>query len=131
MPGSDDLLSQLRWGLVGVAARRDLRARLFPADAACGCGVTNRALLILGRSPAICYECDRCRRYGNRCERHHIGGANSWLVVPLRANRHRLHDLAYQDVLERLPLSFAERLWIELQVFVAFKRLLDQAEGAR
>jgi hypothetical protein len=127
---SNELLTALRWGLIGAAARRDLRARLFPADAACGCGVRNRALLILDRSPAVCYECDLHRRCGVRLERHHIGGVRSRLVVLLAANRHRLHDVAYQDVLERLPLTFAERLWIELQLFVAFERLLDLAEGA-
>jgi hypothetical protein len=47
----------------------------------------------------------------------------------LRANRHRLHDDCYQDVLERLPLTAAERLWLELQLFLALESLLDQAEG--
>jgi hypothetical protein len=50
--------------------------------------------------------------------------------VVLAANRHRLHDIAYQDVLERLPLAPALRLWLELQLFVCFERMLDQA-GAR
>jgi len=46
----------------------------------------------------------------------------------MAANRHRLHDSAYQDVLERLPLTPAERVWIELQLFLAFERMLDDEE---
>lgn len=125
------LVAALRWGLVEAAARRDLRARLFPPGAACACGVTSPLLLVLGRSPLVCYECSLLRRGRSRFELHHIGGASSWLVVRLGGNRHRLHDAAYQDVLERLPLTRAERIWIELQLFLTLERLLDQAEQTR
>jgi hypothetical protein len=49
----------------------------------------------------------------------------------LPANRHRLHDAAYQDVLELLPLTQAERMWLELRLFLTLERLLDQAEQSR
>jgi hypothetical protein len=124
---ADELRTALRLSLAEAAARRDLRARLFPAGAACSCGVTNPLLLVLRRQPPVCYECDLRDRGRSPFERHHIGGADSWLIVRLRANRHRLHDAAYQDVIERLPLTPAERFWIELQLFLALERLLDQA----
>ena len=126
--GPNDLVAVLRWGLLEAAARRDFRARMFPPGAACSCGVTNPLLLVAGRRPAICYECTLLTRGRSRYELHHVGGADSWLVVRLPANRHRLHDAAYQDVLERLPLTQAERMWIELQLFLTLERLLDQAE---
>jgi hypothetical protein len=107
------LLRALRWGLIEAAARRDFRSRLFPPGAACGCGVGNPQLLILGRNPAVCYECDRQRLTGSRFELHHIGGDGSVFVALLRANRHRLHDDCYQDVLERLPLTAADVMQLE------------------
>jgi hypothetical protein len=128
---ANDLVAALRWGLVEAAAHRDFRARLFPAGAACGCGVTSPLLLVLGRFPVICYECNLLRFGRPPFEDHHIGGSESWLIVMLRGNRHRLHDAAYQDVLERLPLSPAERIWVELQLFLTLERLLDQAEQNR
>jgi hypothetical protein len=128
---ANDLLRALQLGLIEAAAAHDLRARLFPPGAGCACGVTNPLLLILGRRPAVCYECDLRRRGRAPFERHHVGGSDSWLVLRLRANRHRLHDAAYQDVLERLPLTPPERLWIELQLFLTLERLLDEAEGKR
>jgi hypothetical protein len=132
MSGSpDQLVSALQWGLIEAAARRDFRARLFTPGAACGCGVGDPQLLILGRSPACCYECDLLRRTGSRYERHHVGGNSSSITVLLSANRHRLHSVGYQDVVERLPLTAAERLWLELQLFVYFERLLDEAGGKR
>jgi hypothetical protein len=127
----EELVGALRWRLIESTARWDLRARLFPPGAACTCGVTSPLLLVLGRSPALCYECDLLRRSRSAFERHHVGGAGSWLVVRLRGNRHRLHDAAYQDVLERLPLTQAERMWIELRLFLTLERLLDQAEQKR
>jgi hypothetical protein len=123
-----DLLAALRWGLIAAAAKRDLRGRLFPPGAACGCGVMNPWLLVLGERPICCYECLLRRRGRPTVERHHVGGSASYIVVLLGANRHRLHDSAYQDVLERLPLTPAERLWIELQLFLAFERMLDDEE---
>jgi hypothetical protein len=122
----DSIVSALRWGLIEANARRDLRARLFPENAACSCGVSNPLLLILCRTPACCYECDLLRRTGSRFELHHIGGADSPIAVRMPGNRHRLHDAAYQDVLEQLPLTPAVRLWIELQLFLAFERMLGQ-----
>jgi hypothetical protein len=126
--GPNDLVAALRWGLLEAAARRDFRARMFPPGATCACGVSSPLLLILGRRPAVCYECGLRRRGRSPFELHHVGGADSWLVVRLPGNRHRLHDAAYQDVLERLPLTQAERMWIELQLFLTLERLLDQAE---
>ena len=124
----EDLLAALRWGLIAAAARRDLRGRLFPVGAACGCGVTNPWLLVLGQRPIRCYECF-LRQWGRpTVELHHVGGQGSYLVVRLGANRHRLHDAAYQDVLEQLPLTPAERLWIELQLFLTFERMLDDEQ---
>jgi hypothetical protein len=117
----------LRWGLIEAAAARDLRTRLLPPGAACACGVRDPHLLILYRSSVCCYECDLKARGRRPFELHHIGGHDSAIKVWLRANRHRLHDAAYQDVLEQLPLTPAVRLWIELQLFLAFERMLDQA----
>ena len=51
-------------------------------------------------------------------------------VVALRANRHRLHDLYYQDVVERLGLAFEQRLLLEVVLFVFVEALLDR-ERAR
>ena len=127
----EDLLTALRWGLIEAAAKRDFRGRLFPLDAACACGVTNPWLLVLARRPIRCYECRRRDCGQNPFEEHHIGGRASNLVVLVGANRHRLHDAAYQDVLERLPLTAAERLWIELQLFLAVERLLDEEESRK
>jgi hypothetical protein len=130
VPG-DELLAGLRWGLIEAAAKRDLRGRLFPPGAACTCGVSNPWLLVLGRRPIRCYECRLRERGRTPFEEHHIGGRAFDLVVLLGANRHRLHDAAYQDVLERLPLTSAERVWIELQLFVAFEHMLDEEERKR
>jgi hypothetical protein len=127
MAATGDLVRALEWGLIRAAAARDLRGRLFPAGAVCACGVRDPILLVLGRAKARCYECDLFDRYGRRFELHHIGGADSRIAVWLRANRHRLHDAAYQDVLEQMPLTPAERLWIELQLFLAFEQMLNQA----
>lgn len=128
---NEELVSALRWGLIEVAAKRDLRRRLFQTGAVCRCGVTNPWLLVLGSQPVRCYECQLRSRGRPPFERHHIGGRTSDVVVVLGANRHRLHDAAYQDVLERLPLTHAERLWIELQLFPAFERMLDNEERRR
>jgi hypothetical protein len=127
----DGLVAALRWGLIEAAARRDFRARMFPPGAACACGVTSPLLLVSGHLPVVCYECnlERCGR--SRFELHHIGASDSWLVVRLRGNRHRLHDAAYQDVLERLPLSRAERTWIELHLFLTLEKLLNQSDQNR
>lgn len=127
----EGLLAALRWGLIEAAAKRDFRGRLFPRDAACACGVTNPWLLVLVRRPIRCYECQLRERGRAPFEEHHIGGRAFNILVLLGANRHRLHDAAYQDVLERLPLSPAERLWIELQLFIAFERMLDDEERGR
>jgi hypothetical protein len=129
--GPADLIVALRLALVEAAARRDFRARMFPPGSTCTCGVTSPLLLVSSRLPVICYECSLLRRGRSCFELHHIGGRGSWLVVRLRGNRHRLHDAAYQDVLERLPLTQAERTWVELQLFLALERLLDQAEQRR
>jgi hypothetical protein len=126
MSRAEELVVALRWGLIDAAAKRDLRARWFPPGAACACGVRDPWLLVLGRRPIRCYECGLRCRGRSPYEGHHIGGRASTLVVPVRANRHRLHDAAYQDVLERLPLTRAERLWIELQLFLTFERILDE-----
>jgi hypothetical protein len=128
---ANQLVLALQLGLVEAAARRDFRVRMFPPGAACACGVASALLLVSGRRPVICYECSLLRRGRSPFELHHIGGSGSWLVVRLPANRHRLHDAAYQDVLERLPLTQAERTWIELQLFLTLEKLLDQAEQNR
>jgi hypothetical protein len=127
MTSAEPLVRALRWGLIEAEATRDFRARSFPQGASCGCGVTSPLLLEIRSSPLCCYQCGRRRRGLPERERHHIGGHGSPLIALIAANRHRLHDAAYQDILERLPLGHHERIWIELQLFIAFERMLDQA----
>ena len=131
MSGPQELSRAVTWALIEVQARRDLRRRLFPAGAACACGVNDPLLLVIGRRPWVCYRCRLLARGKLAFEEHHIGGKQSSVLVLLDANRHRLHDAYYQDALERLDLPFEQRLLVELVLFPFVEQLLDDLGQGR
>jgi hypothetical protein len=76
----------------------DRRWRRFPAAAACSCGESNPLLLVSGRKPACCLNCDLRRRGLDPVEEHHLGGRPSEQTILVPANPHAL-------------LSFLQRVW--------------------
>jgi hypothetical protein len=82
---------------LALASRLDARRRLFPPGAACSCGVSNPLVLVLGRRPVVCMECEARGRGLSGLEEHHLGGRPSGASVWIGANLHELLSVL-QDV---------------------------------
>jgi hypothetical protein len=69
---------------------RDTRARRRVGSAPCACGEARPFALITGRSPPICYRCDRVARKRPPYELNHVfGKRNSPLTIRYPINDHR------------------------------------------
>ena len=69
---------------------RDTRAQRRVGSAPCVCGESRPFALITGRSPAICYRCDRRAHGREPYELNHVfGKRNSALTIRYPINDHR------------------------------------------